>query len=112
MHCKRSLLALHQAVSAGLSSYCRILQTLIWNAELLYNADFAVKCRPDGRALFRNSVLERQGWYVIVVPWFEWHALLTKNAKVGYLKQKMKAVVSQYRHDTWAASSYTSKVDG
>jgi len=85
---------------------------LIWNAELLYNADFAVKCRPDGRALFRNSVLERQGWYVIVVPWFEWHALITKNAKVDYLKEKMKAVVSQYRHDTWAASSYTSKVEG
>ncbi|DBA88400.1 TPA: hypothetical protein ACH3X2_004893 [Trebouxia sp. C0005] len=68
--------------------------------------------RPDGRALFRNSVLERQGWYVIVVPWFEWHALITKNAKVDYLKEKMKAVVSQYRHDTWAASSQTSKIDG
>ncbi|DBA73296.1 TPA: hypothetical protein ACH3X1_011352 [Trebouxia sp. C0004] len=67
--------------------------------------------RPDGRALFRNSVLERHGWYVIVVPWFEWHAHITKAAKVNYLKEKMKAVVSPYRHDTWAASSYTSKVD-
>jgi hypothetical protein len=79
---------------------------------LLHIADFAVKCRTDGRTLFRNSVLERQGWRVIVVPWFEWHALFTKTAKVDYLKKKIKAVVSQYRHDKWAASSYTSKIDG
>lgn len=57
-------------------------------------------CRQDGRTLFRNSVLRKQGWVVVTVPWYDWHGLMTQVEKVQYLKRMLKQVVKEY----WQAS--------
>ncbi|KAL3146839.1 hypothetical protein ABBQ38_014813 [Trebouxia sp. C0009 RCD-2024] len=56
--------------------------------------------RQDGRTLFRNSVLRKQGWVVVTVPWYDWHGLMTQVEKVQYLKRMLKQVVKEY----WQAS--------
>lgn len=52
--------------------------------------------RPNGSTLFRNAVLEDQGWHVVVVPWFEWKYLLSYTARVAYLENKIGHVVLQH----------------
>lgn len=56
-------------------------------------------CRPNGSTLFRNAVLEEQGWHVVTVPWFEWEKLRTKADKVAYLETKIREAVSQHAVD-------------
>lgn len=67
--------------------HCSVLQT------------FAVNCRPDGKSLFRNAVLEKQGWRVVVVPWFEWKDLPSFTARLAYLEQKIGDIVLQHALD-------------
>ncbi|KAL0050383.1 hypothetical protein WJX82_010131 [Trebouxia sp. C0006] len=52
--------------------------------------------RPNGSTLFRNAVLEKQGWHVVSVPWFDWDNLHTKADKVAYLETKIRQAVSQH----------------
>lgn len=59
--------------------------------------DVMLLCRQDGRTLFRNSVLRKQGWVVLTVPWYEWHGLVTQEQKILYLKRKLKQIVNEYR---------------
>ena len=67
-----------------------------WCRDNAYIADFAVICRPNGSTLFRNAVLEKQGWHVVSVPWFDWDNLRTKPDKVAYLETKIRQAVSQH----------------
>lgn len=62
-------------------------------------ADAVVKCRPSGKSLFRNAVLEKQGWRVVIVPWFEWKDLLSYSARFAYLEKKIGHVVVQHARD-------------
>ncbi len=62
-------------------------------------ADFAVNCRPDGKSLFRNAVLEKQGWHVVIVPWFEWKDLPSQTARLAYLEKKIGDAVLQHARD-------------
>ena len=71
-----------------------------------------VCCRPDGRTLFRNAVLERQGWHVLTVPWFEWQQLVTKNMQFGYLRDKINRIADRHRRSITAnadAAVYASQ---
>ena len=54
-------------------------------------------CRPDGKTLFRNAVLRKQGWAVLAIPWFEWLELVSAGQKFGYLDNKIKRAVTEHR---------------
>ncbi|BDA42152.1 probable RAP domain-containing protein, chloroplastic at C-terminar half [Coccomyxa sp. Obi] len=42
--------------------------------------------RPTGRTLLRNKLLRACGWLVVDVPYFEWNALRSSQARTAYLK--------------------------
>lgn len=42
--------------------------------------------RPTGRTLLRNKLLRACGWLVVDVPYFEWNALRSSQARTEYLK--------------------------
>ena len=54
-------------------------------------------CRQDGRTLFRNAVLRKQGWEVLTIPWYEWTGLVTQDEKAHYLEIKLKQTIKEYR---------------
>lgn len=54
-------------------------------------------CRPDGRTLFRNAVLRKQGWVVMTIPWFEWLKIEHPDQRFGYLEKKIRQAVKEYR---------------
>ncbi|DBA81044.1 TPA: hypothetical protein ACH3X2_007246 [Trebouxia sp. C0005] len=58
-----------------------------------------IPTKPDGKSLFRNAVLEKQGWRVVVVPWFEWKDLPSFTARLAYLEQKIGDIVLQHALD-------------
>ena len=53
----------------------------------------SVCCRPNGSTLFRNANLRKQGWAVLVIPWFEWHYC---TAKSDYLASKLLALLTPH----------------
>jgi len=62
-------------------------------------ANSVVNCRPNGKSLFRNAELEKQGWHVVIVPWFEWKHLLSYTARLAYLEKKIGDVVLRHALD-------------
>lgn len=52
-------------------------------------------CRPDGRTLFRNAVLRKQGWVVMAIPWFDWLELVGAEQRFNYLDKKIKQAVKE-----------------
>ena len=54
-------------------------------------------CRPDGATLFRNAVLRRQGWAVLIVPYFEWPMHAGQETKAEYLQQKIRQAVKEHQ---------------
>ena len=48
--------------------------------------------RVLGPTLARNRALQRRGWLVLSVPYFEWDPLGSPEAKSLYLKRKLGAL--------------------
>jgi hypothetical protein len=42
--------------------------------------------RPSGRYLLRNQILQKHGWLVVSLPYFEWNSRPSLPNKLGYLK--------------------------
>ncbi|CAL8468164.1 g7703 [Coccomyxa elongata] len=54
--------------------------------------------RPTGRTLLRNKLLRACGWLVVDVPYFEWNALRSSQARTDYLKAAIALEVQAKCH--------------
>ena len=96
--------ALHRSVSACLSAMGIVHNTEHWCEHSEHSVDIAIDVsgqrtavevdgpshflhngQPNGRTQLRNRCLAAHGWRVVVVPFYAWDALGTKQQREAYL---------------------------
>ena len=72
------------------------------------------KCRPLGRTVVRNRLLNRLGYVVVAIPYGEWETWQSQSVLSTYLLAKVDAAVAEQRcnlpKDTSALNALAPKV--